>query len=74
MAVYTGSTVLSFLAYHEATVRNMCYEKKNIHRQNWQYPKFKQWSCIDFVVMSQKDRKHYSDASGKRGAYHLMFI
>ena len=53
-----GKELLSFLACHEATVCNTWFEKKNIHRQTWQRPKSKRWSCIDFVVMSRKDRKY----------------
>ena len=27
--------------------------KKAIHKETWQHPKSKQWSCIDSVVMRQ---------------------
>ena len=50
-----GQELLSFLACHEATACNTHFKKKNIHRQTWQHSKSKQWSCIDFVVMSQKN-------------------
>ena len=58
---------LSFLSVHLATVFNMC-AKKAIQQQTWQHPKFKQWSCIDYVIMSQSDRRICLDVAVKRGA------
>ena len=34
----------------------------------WQHPKSKQWSCIDYVIMRECDRRMYSDVTVKRGA------
>lgn len=47
-----------FLSLHEAIVCNTWFvdEKHNIHKQTWQQPKSKMWSCKDFVVMQQNDR------------------
>ena len=47
-----GRELLSFLLCHEVAVCN------KIHKQTWQHPKSKQWSCIDYVMMSQRDRKY----------------
>ena len=46
-----------FLSVHRATVRNTWFTKKAIHQQTWQHPKSKQWSYIDYVIMSQSDRR-----------------
>ena len=42
--------------------------KRDIHKQTWQHPKSKQWSCIDFVVIKQRDRKLCMDVAARRGA------
>ena len=52
-----GKELLSFLSCHQATVCNTWFVKRDIHKQTWQHPKSKQWSCIDFVVMKQRNRK-----------------
>ena len=39
-----------------------------IHRVTWQHPKSKQWSCIDYVIMRESDRRICSDITVKRGA------
>ena len=54
-----------FLSLHEAMVCNTWYEKRDIYKQTWQHPKSKRWSCIDFVVMRQKNRHM---CAAKRGA------
>ena len=74
----TGKELLSFLSCHDVNVYNTWFEKKSIHKQTWQHPKSKQWSCIDFIFMSQRDRKYCLDVSVKRGAYcnadhHLVY-
>ena len=38
-------------------------------RQTWQHPKSKKRSCIDFVVMSQRDRWYCLDVTVWRGAF-----
>lgn len=63
-----GKELLSFLAVHQATVCNTWYMKRDIHKQTWQHPKSKQWSCIDFAITRQKDRKMCTDVSVRRGA------
>ena len=63
-----GKDLLSFLFVHRATVCNTRFAKKAIHQQTWQHPKFKQWSCIDYVIMSQSDRRMCLDVAVKRGA------
>ena len=50
-----GKELLSFLSLHQTTVCNTWYQKDDIYRQTWQHPKSKQWSCIDFAVMRQRD-------------------
>jgi len=74
-----GRELLSFLLCHEVTVCNTWFEKKNIYKQTWQHPKSKQWNCIDYVMVSQRDRKYCLDVSVKRGAYcntdhHLVCV
>lgn len=49
--------LLSFLSFHQATICNTWYQKKDIYKQMWQHPKLKQWSCIDHIIMHQKDRR-----------------
>ena len=43
-------------------------QKKATHQQTWQHPKLKQWSCIDYVLSQQKDKKICLDVALKRGA------
>ena len=47
---------------------NMWFVKKAMHQQTWQHPKSKQWSCIDYVIMSQSGRRMCLDIAVKRGA------
>ena len=63
-----GKELLSFLSIHQVTMCNMWYQKKDIHRQIWQHPKSKQWSCMDFAVMKQRDWERCIDVTAKRGA------
>ena len=56
------------LSLHQATICNTWFKKKDIYKQTWQHPKCKQWSCIDYVVMRQKDRRMCLDVTVKRGA------
>ena len=72
-----GKEFLSFLSCHQATVCNTWFVKRDIHKQTWQHPKSKQWSCIDFVVMKQRNRKLCMDVAARRGAmcntdHHLV--
>ena len=43
------------LALNEVMVCNTWYTEKNIHKATWQHPRFKQWHCIDYIIMKQKD-------------------
>ena len=63
-----GKELLSFLSVHQATVCNTWFRKKAIHKQTWQHPKSKQWSCIDYVLTRQRDRRMCLDVAVKRGA------
>jgi len=47
---------------------NTCFKKKNIHKYTWQHPGNKQWHCIDYVIMRQKQRKLCQDAGVIRAA------
>ena len=73
-----GRELLSFLSSHQATICNTWFEKKAIHKQTWQHPKSRLWSCIDFVVMKQRDRRWCLDVAVKRGAdcntYHHLVV
>ena len=73
----SGKELLTFLALHQATVCNTWFRKKDIHKQTWQHPKSKQWSCIDYVMMRQRDRGLCLDVAARRGAecntdHHLV--
>ena len=63
-----GRELLSFLAINEATVCNTWFWKKEIYKQTWQHPRYKQWHCIDYVIMRQRDCKRCLDVCVKRGA------
>ena len=63
-----GRELLSLLALNETTVCNTWFKKKDIDKQTWQHPKSKQWHCIDFAIIRQKDRRRCLDAAVKRGA------
>jgi hypothetical protein len=52
-----GADLLSFCALNELTIMNTCFEKKEIHKFTWQHPRSKQWHCIDYVIMHQKQRR-----------------
>ena len=72
-----GKELLSFLALHQATVCNTWFVKKDIYKQTWQHPKSKQWSCIDFVIMRQRNRRMCVDVAAQRRAvcntdHHLV--
>ena len=61
-----GNELLGFLSTQQATVCNTWFRKKEIHRVTWQYPKSKQWSSIDNVIMRKCDRRMCSDVTVKR--------
>ena len=63
-----GKELLLFLSIHQATVCNTWFQKKAIHKATWQHPKSKQWSCIDYFIMRQSDRKVCLNVSVLRGA------
>ena len=65
-----NDTGTAFLSTNEAHIIlcNTWFEKKVIHKQTWQHSKSKQWYCIDFAIMHQRDRKRYLNASVMRGA------
>ena len=45
---------------------NTMFEKKNTN--TWQHPGSKQWDCIDYIIMRQKQRSWCCDASVLRSA------
>ena len=50
---------------------------RKAHKQIWQHPKSKHWSCIDYVVMRQRDRSLCLDVAARRGSecntdHHLV--
>ena len=61
----SGKELLTFLALHQATVCKSWFRKKDIHKQTWQHPKSKQWSC---VMMRPQDRGLCLDVAARRGA------
>ena len=48
---------------------SLLVEESYPQEQTWQYSKSKQWSCKDFVVMRQRDRKLCLDVATRRGTY-----
>ena len=54
--------------HHQATANTWFQKKDIIHLATWQHPKSKNWFCIDYIVMRQKDRKLCVDAAVRRGA------
>ena len=63
-----GADLLTFCALNELTIVNTCFTKKNIHNYTWQHPGNKQWYCIDYIIMRQKQRHLCSDAGVVRSA------
>ena len=63
-----GETLLSWCASNSLTVMNTMFEKKNIHKYTWQHPGSKQWHCIDYIIMRQKQRIWCCDVSVLRSA------
>lgn len=59
--------LLSFLLLHQASVCNTWCQKRNIHKWTWQYPKSKQWSCIDYVIVRQKDKAMCTNVTVRHG-------
>ena len=64
----SGRELLEFLAVNEATVCNSWYKKRDIHKQTWMHPRSKQWHCIDYCIMRQRDRGRCLDVAVRRGA------
>ncbi len=70
----SGKELLSFLSLHQATVCNTWFEKRDIHKHTWQHPKSKRWSCIDYVVMRQRERSLCLDVATRRGVSCLLLL
>ena len=51
-----GKEVLVFLAAHQATLCNTWFKKK-IRLTTLQHPRSREWCCIDYIVIKQRDRK-----------------
>ena len=49
-------------------VLNTVFEKKRIHKFTWQHPGSKQWHCIDYVIMRQRQRHMCCDVTVLRTA------
>ena len=62
-----GNELLS-ITVNQVTVSNTGFRKKAIYQRNWQHPKSKQWSCIDYVLRCQKGRKICLDVTVKERA------
>ena len=60
--------LLSWCALNSLVVMNTMFEKKNIHKYTWQHPGSKQWHCIDYIIMRQKQRSWCCDVSVLRSA------
>ena len=76
---HAGKELLAFLCANKATLCNIWFSKKDIHKQTWQHPKSKKWHCIDIGIMRQKDGPKCLDAGVMRGAechtdYQLLVL
>ena len=60
-----GKEVLAFLAAHQATMCNTWFKKKKIRLTTWQHPRSREWCCIDYIVMKERDRKCCVDVEVK---------
>ena len=60
-----GKELLSYLGLNEATVCNIWFEKKDIHKSTWQHPKYKKYHRIDFAIIRQRDCARCIDAAVK---------
>ena len=64
----SGEALLSWCALNGLVVMNTMFEKKKIHKYTWQHPASKQWHCIDYVIMRQRQRGLCCDVSVLRVA------
>ena len=64
----SGEALLSWCALNGLVVMNTMFEKKKIHKYTWQHPRSKQWHCIDYVIMRQRQRGLCCDVSVLRAA------
>ena len=62
----SGEALLSWCALNSLVVMNTTFE--NIHKYTWQHPGCKQWHCIDYIIMRQKQRSWCCDVSVLRSA------
>ena len=63
-----GAELLSFCALNELTIMNTHFKKNNIHKFTWQHPGSKQWHCIDYIIVRQKQRRLCRDVGVVRCA------
>ena len=63
-----GAELLTYCALNELTIMNTHFKKKNIHKFTWQHPGSKQWHCIDYVIVHQKQRRLCRDVGVVRCA------
>ena len=63
-----GKELLHFLSLNNATICNTWFQKNRIYKSTWQHPKSKKWHCIDYAIVSARDRRKCLDATVKRGA------
>ena len=64
----SGEALLSWCALNNLAVIYTMFEKKDIHKYTWQHPTSKQWHCIDYIIMRQKQRSWCCDVSVLRSA------
>jgi hypothetical protein len=60
--------LLSFLSTNDATVCNIWFKKKDIHKQTWQHPKSHRWHCTNYVIMRKIDKRKCLNVAVKHGA------
>ena len=63
-----GEVLLSWCSQNGLLVMNTVFQKKSIQKYTWQHPGNKQWHCIDYVIMRQRQRQMCCDVSVLRSA------
>ena len=64
----SGEVLLSWCSLNGLVVLNTVFEKKRIRKFTWQNPGSKQWYCIDFVIIRQRQRHMCCDVTVLRTA------
>ena len=47
-------SLLSISCMNNLSIVNTFFEKRDIHKRMWQHPGMKDWHCIDYLLIKQK--------------------